>query len=449
MKTTRLVLNLLAFLAVTVALIAYGVVDLLGNPLDSSVHVSAVFPNASGLFANFSVELNGVDVGTVSGVHLTRGGARVDMTIDHGAKVPGNVVAGIDIANDLGEQVVELTPTHGRSGPPLRNGAVIPVVASSVPAEVGQVVASATRLLNAIPSGDLNALLADLATSLQNRAGDLRTIVSAGTTFSQEFLQYQSQFNALLANAPPVLDAVSAVGPELRQSLVNTEALLEVLARRRGDLTTLLQQGSQATGLLGSLVTSQAPDLGCLFHDVAQLSTNLAQPANLANLSRALSTNRYFFGAVSAVAVKGNAKALSSSSPANPDQYFLRTRLLLPPASPPGVAYPAQLGLPAVKPGAGCSTELGQGVGPATQSGFTPAAGGTLSPPTAAEAQVRGGGDGTTPVSTVDTAYQGPTTGGDPIGPVVLGALLLPAFALAWGVRPSHRRARLRARRRG
>jgi len=444
MKTSRLVLNLLAFLAVTVALIAYGVVDLLGNPLASSVHVSAVFPNASGLFTNFSVELNGVDVGTVSGVHLARGGARVDMTIDHGVKVPGDVVAGIDIANDLGEQVVELTPTHHRSDPPLRNGAVIPVVASSVPAQVGQVVASATRLLNAIPSGDLNSLLADLATALQNRAGDLRTIVSAGTTFSQEFVQYQSQFNALLANAPPVLDAVSAVGPELRQSLVNTESLLQVLANRRGDLTTLLQEGSEASGLLGQLVTSQAPDLGCLFHDVAQLSTNLAQPANLANLSRTLSTNQYFFGAVSAVAVKGQAKALSSSSPGNPDQYFLRTRLLLPPASPPGIAYPTQQGLPPVKPGAGCSTELGQGVSAASQPGFTPAAGGALAPPTQAEAQVRGGGDGSTPVSVQDTAYQGPGPGGDPMGPVILGALLVPAFALAWGARPSRRRSRRR-----
>jgi phospholipid/cholesterol/gamma-HCH transport system substrate-binding protein len=444
MKTGRLALNLLAFLAVTVALIAYGVVDLLGNPLASSVHVSAVFPNASGLFPNFSVELDGVDVGTVSGVQLTANGARVDMTIDHGVKVPGDVVAGIDIANDLGEQVVELTPGKDAGAPPLRNGAVIPVVASSVPAQVGQVVASATRLLDAIPAGDLNSLLSDLATALQNRAGDLRTIVSAGTTFSQEFLQYQSQFNALLANAPPVLDAVSAVGPELRQSLVNTESLLAVLAQRRSDLSTLLAQGSQATGQLGSLVSSQAPDLGCLFHDVAQLSTNLAQPANLGHLAETLATNQSFFGAVSAVAVPGDAKALSSSTPANPDQYFLRTRLLLPPASPAGIAYPAQQGLPAVKPGAGCSTELGQGVGPATQPGFTPAAGGTLSPPTAAEAQVRGGGDGSTPVSAEDAAYRGPAPAGDPLGPVLIGALLLPAFLLAWGIRPSRRRSRRR-----
>ncbi|MDA8359468.1 MAG: MCE family protein [Actinomycetota bacterium] len=444
MKTSRLVLNLLAFLVVTVALIAYGVVDLLGNPLASSLHVSAVFPNASGLFDNFSVELNGVDVGTVSSVQLVHGGARVDMSIDHGVSIPSNVVAGIDIANDLGEQVVELTPRSGRSDPPLRDNAVIPVAPDSVPADVGQVVASATRLLDAIPSGNLNALLADLATALQNRAGDLRTIVSAGTTFSQEFLQYQTQFNALLANAPPVLDAVSAVGPALRQSLVNTESLLEVLAHQKGDVTTLLQQGSQATGLLGSLVTNQAPDLACLFHDVAQISTNLAQPANLGHLSQTLATNQYFFGAVSAVTVQGEAKALSDGAPANPDQYFLRTRLLIPPATPAGVAYPAQQGLPPVKPGAGCSTELGQGVGPATQAGFTPAAGGSLSPAPASESQVRGAGDGDTPVSTEDAAYRGPTPGGDPLGPILLGALLVPALALAWGARPSRRRTRRR-----
>jgi len=444
MASRRLVANLLAFLAISLALIVYGFVDLLGNPLNSPMAVSAVFPDASGIYDHFSVNLNGVDVGSVTGVQLARGGARVDMAIDHGVQVPGDVVASIGIANDLGEQVVDLTPTHGRTAPPLHSGEVIPVTPDGIPANVGQVVASATRLLQAIPGGSLNQLLAELASSLQNRSGDLRTIISAGTTFSEEFLQYQQQFNQLLANAPPVLDTVAADGPQLREALVNTEALVQVLAQHRSDLTELFQQGSGAAGLLGNLVTSQSPDFGCLIHDIAQISTNLAQAGNLANLSQSLATNSYFFGAVSAVAVPGTAKALTAGAPSNPDQFFLRTRLLLPPASPSGIAYPAQQGLPAVKPGAGCSTELGQGVGPASQAGFVPAAGGTMDPPSAAEALVRGGGDGTPLTDVQESASVGPVEQGGPVGLVVLGAVLVPAFAVAWGVRPSRRARRRR-----
>ncbi|MGH9083159.1 MAG: MCE family protein, partial [Acidimicrobiales bacterium] len=323
MRSWRLVANLIAFLVITVALIVYGVVDLLGDPLHSPTAISAVFPDASGLFPNFSVELNGVDVGTVSGIHLARTGAVVDMAIDYGVRVPGDVVATITVANDLGEQVVELTPRHGGRAPALASGAVVPVNPSGIPVQVGRVVASASRLLQAIPPGKLNSLLADLATALKGRAGDLRTIVSAGTTFSRELVAYQHQFDALFANSPPVMDAVTAVGPQLRQALVNTESVLAVLARRKTDLTGLLHNGSAATGQLGGLVANQQADLGCLFHDFSQTAANLDQPANLANLSQSLTLNRYFFGAVNAVAVAGTAKPLTSGAAADPDQVIL------------------------------------------------------------------------------------------------------------------------------
>lgn len=446
MTTRRLVVNLVAFLVVSAGLVAYGVVDLLGDPFEQGPTVSAVFPSASGVYSGFAVELNGVDVGTVRSVALARHGARVVMAIDHGITVPDDVQASIGIANDLGEQVVELTPARHGSAPPLASGAVVPVAPDGLPASVGRVVASATRLLDAIPPGRLDQLLAELATAVQGRAGDLRTIVAAGTTFADEFQHYERSFDALLANAPPVLDSVTAVGPQLEQALVNTESLVQVLATHQQGLTGLLDQGSQAAGLLRELLASQAPDVACLLHDVSHLATDLSQPANLADLSASLATNQYFFGAVDAVTVQGTAKPLTSGQQAKTDQFFLRTRLLIPPASPSGIAYQAQQGLPAVAPGAGCSTELGQGVGPAQQAGFHPAAGGSLHPPTAAEAQVRGGGDpgSAGAVPGTPSAYTTPLASSGDVPLALVGALVLPALLLAWGARPSRRAARRR-----
>lgn len=442
MLSRRLIVNLVVFFLVSAALIAYGFVNLLGDPLEASTDVSAVFPDASGLYPNFSVELNGVDVGSVGSVQLTPAGARVTMVLNHGVRVPDDVVASIDVANDLGEQVVELTPSRGGRGPALRNGAVVPVAPDEIPTNVGQVVASATRLLRAIPAGDLNQLLGDLATALQGQAGNLRTIISASTTFSQEFLAYQRQFTALLANAPPVLDAVTAVGPQLRQDLVNTESLVEVLADQRTTLDTLFRQGAGATGDLNQLLTTKEPDFACLVHDVSDLSANLAEPKNLANLSEGLADNEYFFGAVNAISVQGTAVPLTSGQKANPNQAFLRTRLLLPPQSPPAESYSTPTSLAPIQPGAGCSTEFGNGVGPASQPGFTPAAGGHVIEPTAAEAVVRGGGDPTATPATTDSSY---VSGGSAFNPLLPLGLVLPALVLAWGVRPSRRRTRRRA----
>jgi virulence factor Mce-like protein len=321
------------------------------------------------LFNNFSVQLNGVDVGSVTGVKLTNTGARVEMAIKHGVEVPGDVQASIDAANDLGEQVVELTPQHGGTAKPLTSGAVIPVAPGGIPADVGKVVGSATTLLRAIPAGQLNALLGDLATALQGRSGDLRQIVSASTVFSQEFLAYQNQFRQLLANAPPVLDAVTAVGPQLQDALNNTQTLVQVLATQRFAIDQLLKQGTGASNLLDNLLSSQAANLGCLITDLAHVSSNLAQPANLTPLSDALSDNHYFFGAVENVIQPGTAKALRSGEQDDPNQLILRTRLLLPPQSPSADTYPTPQGLPATLPGQACTNQLGTGVPAATQAG--------------------------------------------------------------------------------
>ena len=71
----RLVINLVAFFVLTVALVLYGITSLLGNPLRSPTNVSSVFTDASGINPHFGVELNGVDVGSVTGVQLAPRGA--------------------------------------------------------------------------------------------------------------------------------------------------------------------------------------------------------------------------------------------------------------------------------------------------------------------------------------------------------------------------------------
>jgi virulence factor Mce-like protein len=441
MISKRLIINLIAFFLVSFALVAYGVVNLLGNPLVNATTLTTQFPDASGLYPNFTVELNGVPIGTVATTALTKTATKVTMTINPGTKVPNDVQASVQIANDLGEQVVDLVPTKPGHFPALKSGDRVPAAPNQVPADVGAVVASATRLLQAIPPGKLNDVISDLATALQGRAGDLRTIISAGNTFNKEFVSYQQQFTELLANAPPALDAVTAVSPELRQDLANTAALVQVLAEQKVGLNTLLTEGSGAFSRVNNLVTTQSANLGCVLHDTANILSNLDQPTNLTNLSQGLSYNQYFFGAVDSVAVAGLAKATSLGNPANPNQVFLRTRLLIPPALEQGATYSAANSIPDTLPGAGCVTAYGNGVGPGTQSGFTPAAGGTVVPPSATDANVELTGVPATPATS--TAYR--TSGLSEWALVAVGGLLAPALLLAWGARPSRRRARRRA----
>ena len=125
------------------------------------------------------------------------------------------------------------------------------------------------------------------------------------------------------------------------------------------------------------------------------------------------------------------------------NQTFLRTRLLFPPViDEQAQSYGTANSIPNTLPGAGCVTAFGNGVGRATQPGFTPAAGGHLVAPSAQEADVEVAA--ATPIGDVANAsYREPANRQGLL--LVLGGLVVPALFLAWGARPARRRCRRRA----
>lgn len=399
--------NLVAFIVIAGGLIGYGVVDLLGNPFQHQTHVSATFPNAAGVADNFGVVLKGVVVGSVSSVQLTHQGAKVVITLEQGTKVPDNVVASIGLANDLGEQQVQLTPSHRSAHGFLHNGEVIPVRRhDTVPVEVGKVIGTASRLLKSIGARQLNTVLRTLGQGLQGESTNLQSMMVSSQQFSREFLTYQHQFESLLANSTPVMNGLARDGLTLRRDLAATEVLANVLDTHRFNLVKMLSNGALAARLANRLTEANRPNLACIIHDFAAVSANGSEPANLANLSVGLATNHWFFGAVEHISPTGPAKSLFPGDPYNAHQEWLRTRLFFPPGSPPANEYARPSRLGPVLPGAGCNTEFGKGVGPAHQSlAQFPVAGTRYQYPTRSESVVRGGGD---PHRAHTTSYSSP-----------------------------------------
>ncbi|MHB8456217.1 MAG: MCE family protein [Acidimicrobiales bacterium] len=391
-----MLVNLVAFLVISGSLIGYGIFDLLGNPFQHPTVVSATFPSAAGVQPNFGVVLKGVVVGSVSGIQLTPGGAEVRIALRQGVKVPANVVASIGLANDLGEQQIELTPRGKPSTRSLQEGAKLPVARGGIPTQVGRVIGTASRLLRSIGAKQLNSLLSTLSQSLQGQAQNLQTIMTSSQQFSAEFLTYQHQFESLLANSTPVLNGLANDGAQLRQDLASTEVLANVLDQHRYNLVQMLANGASASSIATKLLAATRPNLACILYDFANLSANGAEPQNISNLSVGLATNSWFFGAVAGITPTGPAKSMFPGDPYNAHQGWFRTRLYIPPGSPPAAQYPKPTRLNTVMPGAGCSTEFGQGVGRATQSAAQfPVVGTRYDLPTPAEARVRGGADPT------------------------------------------------------
>jgi len=446
MITRRIVINLVTFFVASAVLIGLGLVNLLGDPLQVPTTITTVLPSADGLYSNFPVTLNGVQVGSVSAVSLVPGGAQITMEIDPGTQVPGDVAAEVDVANPLGEQQIDLIPQNGGTAAALVDGDRVPVFPDGAPADIGQVVTTATNLLAAIPVGDLNTVLHQAAVALNGQAEDVQTLIDAGQQFAREFLTYQQAFESLLADAPPVLDSVTAAGPQLSDALSNTAVLLGLLSSHQRQVLALLHSGGTTSQLLNQVVVAERPNLACLVHDLGSVTTNLAEPSNLGNLATTLATNQDFFGAVEGATPKGPARALTSGDKDRNDQEWLRTLLLIPPVlSPAAVTYLSPATPPEIHPGAACDTEFGDGVPAGSQPGFVPSSSATsVVPPPASASQVRGGGTALTGPPAVPVGGSPATPTHDPSSP----ATALPAVGAAAVLqRPVRRRLRRRGAR--
>jgi hypothetical protein len=250
------------------------------------------------------------------------------------------------------------------------------------PPEISEVLETASGLFEEIPADDLNTVVEETAIALDGREDDLRELTRDLDLFATQILEHEASFRSLLETAPPVLDAVTEVGPELESALADTETLTQVLADRRFDLVELMQHGTQLAAVADEIISEDGANLACVLEDAADLSDFLGEPETLSNIDRALGLNQAFFGPIEDIAVRGEAADVGYGAPDRDDQRWLRVLTLLPPPSPPAMSYHPSRPTPPTLPGGGCVNALGEGVGPASQDDAAPPAiGGYVVPP--------------------------------------------------------------------
>ncbi|GAC1313739.1 MAG: hypothetical protein NVSMB12_05800 [Acidimicrobiales bacterium] len=372
----RVIINLFVFFGLTLLLVAYGFFSLVSNPLKTPMRLYAYIDDTGGVRTGFTVALRGVPVGHVGALRLadakqpdgsTVKKVKLTLSIDEGVSVPADSQVQVERANPLGEQQVDLLPAGGTAAP-VRPGTVLPASSTPTPPEVGQVVDAADRLFASVPTDQLGTIVHELALAFAGRGQDIRTLIEAGDTFSRNTVAYEAAFRSLLDNAPPVLDTVASVGPQLQESLRNTEVLAELLARRKDDLINLAHTGTSFAQVTTQLMNDNTANLACLAHDFGDVGANLSVKANLDNLDTALMTNRAFFGPINSLSPQGHAVSLGAGSVERNDQTWLRVRTLLPPQQPSAISYVVPNRIPDTYPGAACLSVFGPGVPAASQT---------------------------------------------------------------------------------
>ncbi len=245
----------------------------------SSYTVQARFSSAAGIGDGDAVVLAGVNVGSVSGLHIRGNSVVADLAINGGTVLPAHTSASIQVETLLGVLQVALIPGSGWAHP-LHQGALI--TDTSVPVELYQLQDAAGTLVSQSDAKSLNQLigqLSDLTKGKQQevsqiisgldritavvdqRSGQVSSLLDAANTLSSAVASGDHQLASLVDNLDIVMKGLAAESSTVRSLILNTEAMATQVAAAAANNEPQLQQLLDHLHSVLSVVSAHQLDL--------------------------------------------------------------------------------------------------------------------------------------------------------------------------------------------
>ena len=227
--------------------------------------LKAELPASGGLYPTANVTYRGITIGRVTKVEPTEQGAEATISIASKYKIPIDTVANVHSVSAVGEQYLDLV-SSGSPGKYFSDGQTI--AKGTVPAEIGPALDTANRGLAALPADKIPQLLDETALSVGGLGPALQRLVDATQAIVGDFKNQITDVNDIIQHSGPVLD-----------SQVNSGNAIERWAR---NLNTLGAQTAQNDQHVRSILTQAAPtadQVDQVFNDVRD-----SLPQTLANL---------------------------------------------------------------------------------------------------------------------------------------------------------------------
>src|ERR1700758_5200804 len=227
--------------------------------------LKAELPASGGLYPTSNVTYRGITIGKVTDVEPTEHGAEATMSIDSHYKIPIDATANVHSVSAVGEQYLDLVST-GNPGKFLSEGQTI--TKGTVPSEIGPALDTAYRGLAVLPKEKIGQLLDETAQSVGGLGPALQRLVDSTQAIVGDFKTNITNVNDLIQNSGPIL-----------QSQVDSSSAIERWAR---NLNTLAAQSAENDQHVKSILTQAAPtadQVNDVFSDVRE-----SLPQVLANL---------------------------------------------------------------------------------------------------------------------------------------------------------------------
>ncbi|MEE6179801.1 virulence factor Mce family protein [Mycobacterium sp. 050134] len=235
--------------------------------------LNAELPASGGLYPTANVTYRGITIGKVTDVEPTETGAHAKMSLDSRYKIPVDATANVHSVSAVGEQYLDLESTGGNPHQFFSDGQTItcgpgPKCKNTVPSEIGPALDTANRGLAALPKDKISSLLDETAQSVGGLGPALQRLVDGTQAIVGDFKTNISDTNDLIQHSGPILD-----------SQVNSGSAIERWARNLNRLSAQAAQNDQHVRSILSQAAPTADQVNEVFNDVRD-----SLPQTLANL---------------------------------------------------------------------------------------------------------------------------------------------------------------------
>jgi phospholipid/cholesterol/gamma-HCH transport system substrate-binding protein len=232
---------------------------------EHAYEVRGVFADAAGIRAGNDVSVAGVKVGRVTGVEADRrrGRVYVDFVVKDSVDLGPETTAEVALKTLLGTKFLRLdgpvvAPYLADRGDGER---IIPIERTKTPFDVFELTKVGTRSIEATDTEALNRLISQLGTVTEGKHDQIADLLRSISVVSETITTRDAQLQELLDRA----DTLSATLADKDETLVGlidqSQAVLDLVAARRGDLAKALGDGATTIEELSAIVAAHKTQL--------------------------------------------------------------------------------------------------------------------------------------------------------------------------------------------
>ncbi|HZE16828.1 MAG TPA: MlaD family protein, partial [Mycobacterium sp.] len=212
--------------------------------------LKADLPASGGLYPTANVTYRGETIGKVTAVEPTETGVQATMSIASRYKIPTDASANVHSVSAVAEQYLDLVSV-GNPGKYFSPGQAI--TKGTVPAEIGPALDAANRGLAVLPKDKIASLLDETARAVGGLGPALQRLVDATQAIAADFKTNIGDVNDIIQNSAPILDSQVTSGDAIERWAHNLNILAAQSAENDQHVQSILTQGAPTADQVNSV----------------------------------------------------------------------------------------------------------------------------------------------------------------------------------------------------